>query len=331
MRLPLFAYGTLLEPSVQEALWGAAVEVRPARLHGWKKAMAADGHPFVVPRAASEVKGGLLSLTQDQVWRADTWEALPAYARRRLLVRAGTAGEAPVLAEAYLRQDGAGHVQGRKPERLADTVQAAQAVARQVTTSPLPVCDAWLVIRGHRDPTQELPEPVRPLAALGVLMALDKAAGDDRWRRGLPEAALKAGQGALTQRGAASWAWQGERVVASWALPALHLPLANRLANWHLDQLQLLDPGEGAKGVSLETWLARRGVTVDSQVHLLLFAQAPPAEMARLQPDTSVEAAPHVTLVLPAPFDDTWEQRLRRQAAAVVALESRLLAGPAPA
>jgi len=317
--LPLFVYGSLREPDVQQALWGTCPPARSAHLHGWQLVTAADGHAFLTPLAGAAVTGELLQLDVTQQWRADQWE-LPLYLRQRLLVRSD-AGD-PELAQVYIRQDGA--VASENLAGAGDTVASVTELRRSAETLPFAKCDAWLLIAGRRIAEHPLPEPARPLECQRVLTALERVGGPETWRRGMPTVELDVG--GFGQQALVTMAWneQATRCAVAFALPALHLGLADLGTAWHPDRVMVRESAGAGDPQTLAAWLQCHGAVWEPPAHLLLFADQAPADLAPLRcgPDSDVRCS----LLVPRPFADAWEQRLAREAAAVVAQEARLLA-----
>lgn len=88
----LFAYGTLLDPQVQQMLFSRTLAPgQPALLYNWKK-HTHEEYPFIVPSAGSVVKGKLLQLSPQELAAADHWEEVPQeYQREQVDVVCGQA------------------------------------------------------------------------------------------------------------------------------------------------------------------------------------------------------------------------------------------------
>jgi gamma-glutamylcyclotransferase (GGCT)/AIG2-like uncharacterized protein YtfP len=82
----LFAYGTLLDPSLQRLLFGAELSRCPAVIPGWTRRVGADGYLFIRPFVGERVDGQLLTLSNKQLAIADLWEEVPLYNRERVTV-----------------------------------------------------------------------------------------------------------------------------------------------------------------------------------------------------------------------------------------------------
>jgi gamma-glutamylcyclotransferase (GGCT)/AIG2-like uncharacterized protein YtfP len=84
----LFVYGTLRDAEYQRALFGCEVPARPATLSGWLAVVAENGY-FTIVRAAGEtVSGDLVTLDDEQLALADTWEASEDVVYERLRIEA---------------------------------------------------------------------------------------------------------------------------------------------------------------------------------------------------------------------------------------------------
>ena len=88
----LFAYGTLLETHVQEAIIGRIIEGRPDRLKGFRKAEVQDGQetfPTLHAGAESFVEGRILEVTPQELSHIDMYEG-DLYARHKVTLESGT-------------------------------------------------------------------------------------------------------------------------------------------------------------------------------------------------------------------------------------------------
>lgn len=88
----LFAYGTLLNPSVQRAVIGRELSGNNARLAGFRKSTFADGNevfPNLVPDPNGNVDGQLLTVSDEELARIDRYEG-DLYSRRRVTLNDGT-------------------------------------------------------------------------------------------------------------------------------------------------------------------------------------------------------------------------------------------------
>lgn len=102
--LPVFSFGTLLNPRVQEHLFGHTVHAQPTELADHDvvdvpildpaviAASGKDVHPGVVRRIRRSVAGALLHLDAAQLAAADAYE-VAAYTRRRTLTRTAADAE----------------------------------------------------------------------------------------------------------------------------------------------------------------------------------------------------------------------------------------------
>lgn len=96
----VFSFGTLLDPKVQQALFGRQVDVATAEIlgHGTTEVRITDPaviatsgkdlHLGLIRREGDSVKGGLLALTPEELATADAYEVAD-YARRRVSTRDG--------------------------------------------------------------------------------------------------------------------------------------------------------------------------------------------------------------------------------------------------
>ena len=99
----LFSYGTLRDPALQKILFGNVIEMQSSRLDGWSLYRATDGYLFIKPSNNASVEGMLLSLTGEQLRRADQWEEVPLYIRE--LVDVSTATNQKMQAWVYTRRN----------------------------------------------------------------------------------------------------------------------------------------------------------------------------------------------------------------------------------
>jgi gamma-glutamylcyclotransferase (GGCT)/AIG2-like uncharacterized protein YtfP len=77
----LFSYGTLQIAEVQRALFGRTVPSQPGYVDGWARFMGDDGYLFIKPRIGSRISGIILTLSDQELHRADLWEDLTVYHR----------------------------------------------------------------------------------------------------------------------------------------------------------------------------------------------------------------------------------------------------------
>jgi gamma-glutamylcyclotransferase (GGCT)/AIG2-like uncharacterized protein YtfP len=142
----LFSYGTLCDPAVQRIILGKEVPMQPATLHGWSLRKGCDGYLFIKPDPDQSVSGKILSLTKDQLHRADQWEEIPLYVREKVSVLANGNQE---VAWVYTQREAKGEPfnQIGLSELSRDAVlQAASALSSQVAHVVLPACDIYLLI-----------------------------------------------------------------------------------------------------------------------------------------------------------------------------------------
>jgi gamma-glutamylcyclotransferase (GGCT)/AIG2-like uncharacterized protein YtfP len=88
----IFAYGTLLNPAVQETVIGRQIAGKRDRLSGYRKATLQDGaesYPNLVPDENSRVDGHIIEVTQEELGRIDLYEA-GLYSRHKVTVESGT-------------------------------------------------------------------------------------------------------------------------------------------------------------------------------------------------------------------------------------------------
>ena len=87
----LFAYGTLLDESIQRKLIGRQVVGAPDYLIGYRKIMrqfAAGIYPDLIEDSTGEVKGQILDLSAEELKRCDLYEGYE-YKRVKLLLKSG--------------------------------------------------------------------------------------------------------------------------------------------------------------------------------------------------------------------------------------------------
>lgn len=101
----LFSYGTLRDQSVQRIIFGNTVPMRPAVLNDWSLHKGANGYLFIKPESGKNVSGMILTISQEQLYRADQWEEVPLYLREKVWVSADS-GQKEVWV--YTRRDGSG-------------------------------------------------------------------------------------------------------------------------------------------------------------------------------------------------------------------------------
>ena len=87
----LFAYGTLLDPGIQEQVIGLCIQGRPDVLEGYRLASVEDGgetFPNIVVASGECVSGRILELTREEFARADRYEG-DLYVREWLTLGSG--------------------------------------------------------------------------------------------------------------------------------------------------------------------------------------------------------------------------------------------------
>lgn len=88
----LFVYGSLLDRQVQEQVIGRYDEGQDGTLDEHKKIPAfVEGQQYstVIPDKTSQVRGKVLSLTEQELKKIDLYEE-PEYSRRKIKIRGGT-------------------------------------------------------------------------------------------------------------------------------------------------------------------------------------------------------------------------------------------------
>jgi len=107
-RTPLFVYGTLCDPRIQQALFGRQISGDSATLSGWAVYCSdADGFLFIKPNADGTVAGAIISLDERELEIADAWEDVPLYQREIVSVMS-EAGDCE--AWAYTRRETPGRL-----------------------------------------------------------------------------------------------------------------------------------------------------------------------------------------------------------------------------
>ncbi|HSV87811.1 MAG TPA: gamma-glutamylcyclotransferase family protein [Bacteroidales bacterium] len=84
----VFIYGKSLKPNVQLGLFGESIiELFKARLTGW--VLIEDKEkPYILPSEGKTVEGIIVSLTPEQLKKADLWKEVPGlYRRERVTIR----------------------------------------------------------------------------------------------------------------------------------------------------------------------------------------------------------------------------------------------------
>ena len=107
-RTPLFVYGTLCDPRIQQALFGRQISGDSATLSGWAVYCSdADGFLFIKPNTDGTVAGAIISLDERELEIADAWEDVPLYQREIVSVMS-EAGDCE--AWAYTRREAPGRL-----------------------------------------------------------------------------------------------------------------------------------------------------------------------------------------------------------------------------
>ena len=90
-RFEIFAYGTLLNPAIQESIIGSEIKGTPDELIGYRKTtVTIDSHtyPDLVADSDSSVSGKILSVTAEELERIDAYEG-QEYKRIKLRLSSG--------------------------------------------------------------------------------------------------------------------------------------------------------------------------------------------------------------------------------------------------
>ena len=131
----LFSYGTLRDQSVQRIIFGNTVPMRPAVLNDWSLHKGADGYLFIKPEVDEKVSGMMLTISQEQLRRADQWEEVPLYLREKVLVADDDGMQEEVWV--YTRRDGEGEPFFDQTEisglALKDVLKSASALEKRQT------------------------------------------------------------------------------------------------------------------------------------------------------------------------------------------------------
>lgn len=88
---PLFVYGTLLKPSVQEMVFGRTTPGHPDKLAGYKKHQIQLGqnvYPIIKPAAGGTVEGAVLTVTPMELKLIDRYEG-SVYQRQKVKLVSG--------------------------------------------------------------------------------------------------------------------------------------------------------------------------------------------------------------------------------------------------
>ena len=87
----LFVYGTLMDPTVQLAVFGRAIRGRPDTLADFEKSSIRLGgrvYPIIKPESGSSVKGLVISVTPAELAHIDQYEG-EAYRRKKVNLISG--------------------------------------------------------------------------------------------------------------------------------------------------------------------------------------------------------------------------------------------------
>ncbi len=150
--LPLFAYGTLANADVLQALYGMQPCQEAAVLPGWGLAINAQGYFCAIPDPSRDLPGHLVWLTVDQLHRADQWEEIPYYRRAQVTVRCPDANgnhTDAVAAWIYVQDEAGvpcdpGATSSRRP--LQEVIADAGGLRRTVEASPVPFADTYVLV-----------------------------------------------------------------------------------------------------------------------------------------------------------------------------------------
>lgn len=88
----VFAYGTLLDPKVQQRIIGRTVESRPDVLPGYRKGtlkLSKNSYFIAVRDPDHSIEGGVLVVTESELERIDRYEG-KHYERARVVLESGT-------------------------------------------------------------------------------------------------------------------------------------------------------------------------------------------------------------------------------------------------
>lgn len=89
--MKLFAYGTLLNETIQKNVIGRLVEGPPDLLIGYRKVMrqfSSGIYPDLIDSATCEVKGQIFDLSDEELERCDRYEG-DEYRRTSILLKSG--------------------------------------------------------------------------------------------------------------------------------------------------------------------------------------------------------------------------------------------------
>lgn len=126
--MPVFAYGTLRDARYLTALFDRIPPCTDATLAGWRVVVAEGGYFSVVEDPHGSVAGTLVTLSEADLERADRWEDVPLYARRRVTARG--AGHTATPCWLYVRETAAGETPPagalslHSPERVLQAIRA---------------------------------------------------------------------------------------------------------------------------------------------------------------------------------------------------------------
>lgn len=92
-RVPIFVYGTLLDPGVMAAVTGRRHKAWPALLPGYRRyRLRHRGYPGIVSETGASVSGCVYYVDRPALRALDRYEDA-CYERRRVSVQVGEAGE----------------------------------------------------------------------------------------------------------------------------------------------------------------------------------------------------------------------------------------------
>lgn len=101
----LFVYGTLMEPTFQEALLDKTYEMAKATLYGYEKVADQDGYLFLKENPKAHVNGAMITLTHEEVKVLNGWENVPEYDLKGVRVVRNLEEVEHYSAFAYMKND----------------------------------------------------------------------------------------------------------------------------------------------------------------------------------------------------------------------------------
>lgn len=135
--LPLFSYGTLRDPELQQALFDRTYETRPAVLHGYV-IVSTGGYLSAMQSEGDSICGALVELDEAGYAIADRWEDLDVYVRQAAVAVDQDGNRLPCFL--YVRPDQRGEivVDGRlsdfSREKMLADIRAFRAASSSNTS-----------------------------------------------------------------------------------------------------------------------------------------------------------------------------------------------------